>query len=216
MVRQMSLVDLAYDEIKSEIAAGSLAPGERILEAHIAERLGVSRPPLREALRILAARHILERTPRRGYRVIGLTDEDAGEIHSLRAVLEEFAAGLIAERFGDLDLGPLTEAAAAMWDRRRVGDGLGVVRASRDFHAAFVTLAGHRRLTQSYTTLMEQMELYVTRGLAAGDASDERLRDICARHQELADAIEAGEADRMFAALRAHRERHGSPSSAAS
>jgi len=143
MIEQKSLVELAGDEIKKLISSGALSAGDRILEQHLSVQLGISRPPLREALRILAAQHILEQSPRRGYHVAGLGDDDAAEIYSLRTVLESFALDLLFERLDRVDFTELEVAVDAMWAAARAGDQVAVIEANKEFHLILVGLSGH-------------------------------------------------------------------------
>ncbi len=207
MIVQKSLVDMACEEVKRLIANGSLAAGERVLEAPLSQQLGISRPPLREALRIMAAQHILELTPRRGYRVAGLTSEDADEIYSLRTVLERFALDLLFERIQEVDFDVLRATMDAMWAAARVEDERGVISANRDFHVAFVDLADHRRLSQSYATLMEQMVLYMTRNISYEARTNGDLREGCRRHEHLLEALQSRDRERIEEAVRVHGER---------
>ena len=207
MIEQKSLVELAGDEIKKLISSGALSAGDRILEQHLSVQLGISRPPLREALRILAAQHILEQSPRRGYHVAGLGDDDAAEIYSLRTVLESFALDLLFERLDRVDFTELEVAVDAMWAAARAGDQVGVIEANKDFHLILVGLSGHKRLAQTYQTLMEQMQLHMARNLTTEAASSGSLREGCRRHEDLLEALQSREPERIRRAMRAHGER---------
>lgn len=207
MIEQRSLVELAGDEIKKLIADGTLSTGDRVLEQQLSDLLGISRPPLREALRILAAQHILEQSPRRGYYVAVLGDEDAAEVYSLRTVLEDFALDLLESKIETADLRELEESVDAMWAGARADDQSEVIEANKTFHLALVRLAGHRRLTQSYETLMEQMQLHMARNLRTEAATRGSLRDGCRRHEDLLEAMQSRDISRIRRAMRAHGER---------
>lgn len=88
----------AYTQIRSMLIAGEIGPGDKLLEEDLAERTGVSRTPVREALRRLASEGFVEFQPRRGVRAVSWTSRDLDEIFSLRALLEGYAAGQAAER----------------------------------------------------------------------------------------------------------------------
>jgi len=207
MIEQLSLVDLAGSEVKKLIANGTIGPGERILEQSLSEQLGISRPPLREALRILAAQHILEQSPRRGYRVSVLSDDDAAEIYSLRTVLEDFALRLLFARLEDVDFTPVQRTVDAMWAAAAIDDAEAVVQANVAFHLALVELAGHRRLVQQYATLMEQMQLHMARNLTTEAATSGSLREGCRRHEQLLEALQTRDPEAIRAAMDAHGER---------
>ena len=118
MLTQQSLVAMADAEIRRLILFGELPPGSRLHEVKLSERLGISRPSLREALRGLAAARILEQTPRHGYYVAELTARDLEEIYGLRAALEEYALSLIVPRLAATELDGLTDIMAPMWRPR--------------------------------------------------------------------------------------------------
>jgi DNA-binding GntR family transcriptional regulator len=83
-----SLVELAVNRLSQEILSGRSDPGERLVEEQLTRRLGISRAPLREALRLLAQQGLVEHTPRRGARVATLSDADVRELYEVRDVLE--------------------------------------------------------------------------------------------------------------------------------
>ena len=89
-----SLVHLAVESIRDMILSGRLSPGDRLIEERLTEELGISRPPLREALRLLEQEGLIETRPRRGAVVATLTDQDVFEILTLRSALERLAVEL--------------------------------------------------------------------------------------------------------------------------
>jgi DNA-binding GntR family transcriptional regulator len=207
VIVQESLVDMATEEIKNLIVAGKLEPGERIFEPRLAEMLGSSRPPLREALRILAARHILEQTPRRGYRVVELTQRDVDEIYSLRRSLEDFALELAIPQLPYRSLGTVEAAMAEMWAAANAGDAGRVVLANRTFHEALMDVADHRRLSQTYRSLMDQMQLCMSANLRTEADKSGDLAEGCRRHERLLESLRSGDRERIHAAMQAHGER---------
>src|SRR5690242_11607138 len=89
-----SLVELATDRLRHEILSGALPPGSRLVEEQVRVRLGISRAPLREALRHLDEQGLVEHLPRRGVRVASLSDRDVEELFDVRDVLERHAVTL--------------------------------------------------------------------------------------------------------------------------
>src|SRR5712691_11360611 len=89
-----SVVDIVVEELHTLILSGSLRPGERLVEERLTERFGISRPPLREALRVLQQEGLVQRLPRRGAIVTPLDADDVREIYSLRWALERLAIEL--------------------------------------------------------------------------------------------------------------------------
>jgi DNA-binding GntR family transcriptional regulator len=86
-----SLVELAVDRLRRDILSGRSDPGERLVEEQLTRRLGISRAPLREAMRLLAQQGLVEHIPRRGARVATLSDDDVRELYEVRDVLERHA-----------------------------------------------------------------------------------------------------------------------------
>jgi DNA-binding GntR family transcriptional regulator len=211
VIIQESLVDMATEEIRKLIVAGKLEPGERIYEPRLAEMLGISRPPLREALRILAAQHILEQTPRRGYHVVELTSRDVDEIYSLRRSLEDFGLELAIPQLPYKSLGEVEAAMSEMWAAAKAGDEAGVVLANRTFHEAAIDLADHHRLSQTYRSLMDQMQLCMSKNLRTEASQSGDLAEGCERHERLLESLRSGDRERIYAAMKSHGERNYLP-----
>ena len=96
-----------YENLKAAIFSGNLGPRERLTEEHLAETLGVSRTPVREAIHKLERECYLRKLPRGGFNVLGLSREDVEETFGIRGVLESYAARLAAEKHRKTDLKPL-------------------------------------------------------------------------------------------------------------
>jgi DNA-binding GntR family transcriptional regulator len=138
-IDQPSLVELATGRLRAEILSGALAPGDRIVEDQLRRRYGISRAPLREALRLLAQQGLVEHLPRRGARVAMWSPTDIRQLFEVRHVLERYAvtSALPLRREDDLD--PLAEVRARLEDMRATevrGDQLAKDDAHRAFHAA--------------------------------------------------------------------------------
>jgi DNA-binding GntR family transcriptional regulator len=205
MIVQKSLVEMVCEEIKRMIAHGELAGGDRVREIDFSERLGVSRPPLREALRILAAEHVLELSPRRGYRVVGLTGEDAEELASLRIVLEEFGLKILHQHIDQADFSPLHDTVDRMRQAAAEGDELAMRDLHREYHIALIDLSGHKRLAQSYLALLANMEMYMALSVAS-EAASGALAESAQRHADLLAALESRDKRAINAEFRRHNE----------
>jgi DNA-binding GntR family transcriptional regulator len=204
MIEQPSLVDLATANIRALLLAGTLKPGERVREEWLTARLGISRPPLREAIQVLVQQGLLERLPRRGVRVVSLTEEDIQDIYSLRAVLDRFALELGVPVKDAASLEPLRHATAEMRSSVAAGDHARYVEANREFHLGLIGLGGNSRLTSTYAILMNQMQLLMSVNLSRESAENKELG--VRRHEELLSAIESGDLSLALDALAAHGE----------
>jgi len=204
MIEQPSLVDLAATKIRELLVTGAISPGTRVREEWLTSRLGISRPPLREAMQVLVQQGLLERLPRRGVRAVSFTDTDIWEIYSLRAVLDQFALKLGVPVKDPAMLEPLRRAVAQMRAATVAGEHPAYVEANRLFHIGLIALGGNGRLTSTYETLMSQMQLLMSVNLSRESAEDREIG--VRRHEDLLAAIESGDVDHALAALEAHGE----------
>jgi len=193
-----TLREAAADEIREMIHRGELQPGERLLEDRLAEQLGVSRNPIREAIRILEHTGLVEVTPRRGAHVALLDPEQVVDLLELRSVLESFAAQLAAKRGTAEEL----QAIRTIFDEGRsataAGDAVTAARCHREFHLAIERAAGNSYLGPTVEPLRAQTELVFsvlidTRGLLGWE-----------EHAAMLEAIEAGDEDAARVATRRH------------
>ncbi|MFB9361907.1 GntR family transcriptional regulator [Actinoplanes nipponensis] len=198
-----SLVDLALDRLSREILSGRTDPGERLVEEQLTRRLGISRAPLREALRLLAQRGLVEHIPRRGVRVATLSDDDVRELYEVRDVLERHAVAGIRP---GADLSGLESALESMRKATGAGDRLAVADAHRRFHVEVVTLGGNRQLGVLYESVLVRLQLYMAVNLRR-EAEIAEPSDGVHRHERLLAAVRRGDPAAIMAALGAHGAR---------
>lgn len=198
-----SLVQLAFNRLSQEILSGRSDPGERLVEEQLTRRLGISRAPLREALRLLAQQGLVEHTPRRGVRVATLSDEDVRELYEVRDVLERHA---VQTRPAGAELSGLDAALEVMRKATETGDRLAVADAHRAFHVAVVALGGNRQLTQVYEAVLVRIQLYMAVNLRR-EAEVADAADGVHRHERLMAAVQRGHADEVLTELSAHGAR---------
>lgn len=199
----LSLVELAYNRLSQEILGGRTDPGERLVEEQLTRRLGISRAPLREALRQLAQQGLVEHIPRRGVRVATLSDDDVRELYEVRDVLERHAVSLIKT---DPDLSGPRAAIEAMRAATEAGDRLGIADAHRRFHVEVVRLGGNRQLCSLYESVLVRLQLYMAVNLRR-EAEAREPADGVHRHEAVLAALAGGGAEAIFAALRGHGAR---------
>ena len=140
------------DVLLQRIVSGELEPGERLVETRIAQELGTSQAPVREALRDLALLRLVESEPFRGARVRAFDEKEMIEVYPVRASLEELAARLAAENLGG-DVSALEVEFEAMRDAVRRDDTNALVRHDIDFHRLIVEAAGNSVLEQCWKSL---------------------------------------------------------------
>jgi DNA-binding GntR family transcriptional regulator len=191
----------AYAAVREGIADGRLAPGERLREAALAERLGLSRTPVREALRVLAAEGLVELVHNRGAHVVRWTADDVEETYRLRALLEGEGAALAARRATPGQVAALEQTCEDY--ERAVEQGRPTVEqaACNDaFHAAVLEAAGSPRLVGLHAVVTSAP--LVARALS-GYADVDRQRSVLA-HRDVVTAVRARDEALASAAMRAH------------
>jgi DNA-binding GntR family transcriptional regulator len=195
--------EFAVDWLRRAIVGGELRPGQRVGQEDIAERIGVSVVPLREALRVLEQEGQLTYRPRRGYFVTELRTDDLREIYELRQVLEERAVRRALPTLDADALERMTLAARDCLDAAASGDVAAELAANRRFHFALLDAPGQPHLVRMIRLLWDSTEAY--RALYY-NSPQERAASVQA-HDRILDAVQAGDADRLVAELDAHRAR---------
>lgn len=176
---QQSLADAVYERLKQEILECRLAPGETIVENALAIRFGVSKGPVREALKRLVGLDLLRSMPRVGYAVTGIKVGDIDDIFDLRIAIEPQAVRRAMERMTPADLDRLEAAAAGEPAARQAPEGERgsvLVQANKDFHVEIARLSGNTRLERMITDLIDQLERVIRLlALDLDDVPDEHL-----------------------------------------
>lgn len=203
-VSDHNIAEQVTDELRAAIHSGELAPGDRLVERKLAERLGVSHIPVREALTRLAEERLITREPRRGARVAALTAQDLEEIASLRIVLEQFMAIRVQERWTEASAQRLQQIIDAM-EAAEVGDMTEVLRQDRAFHEALAELSEHRFVTEINAQLRGRITGFISAANAALPPAEqaEHVRS----HREIMDAIAGGDPDAARAVIAEHVKR---------
>jgi DNA-binding GntR family transcriptional regulator len=202
-VQAQSLVDVVAERLEAAIISGQLEPGARLSEQGLAASLGVSRGPLREAIRRLEGRKLLERTPNIGVRVAALSLQDLNEVLQIREALEGQAAALAAERMSDGDLAALRKLLDSHGKQKSVQDGTGYYQESKDFdfHFRIVTGSGNARLAQMLTgDLYYLLRVYRYKSSTKPGRAQEALQE----HEAIVSALERRDPVAAELAMREH------------
>ena len=190
-----------YERLCEDIRAGVLAPGSRLREAEIAERLSVSRTPVREAIRRLEAEGLVDHLPRSGATVRRLDYSETMELYEMRTVLEGTAARLAARAASPVELEELQAINAEM--RAADGQPERLVRLNRQFHRRLLEASRNRFLLRAMATVENTL-------LILGASSmhlPERAVAAVAEHGEVLDALLIRDGAAAEAAMRRHMER---------
>lgn len=197
-----TLAAQAFDKLVNAIVRGELEPGARISEVQVAQRLGISRGPLREALGRLEGK-LVQRTPHVGVQVISLSRADLVELFVMREALEGMACRLAATAMSEKDLDDLQRLLDAHGAREGVRRGTGYYQhaSDDDFHFRIVRGSRNRKLAAFLgDDLYHQLRVYRYRSsLAPG-----RAQAAFAEHCAIVEALRARDPDRAEAAMRAH------------
>ncbi|MCZ0812817.1 MAG: GntR family transcriptional regulator [Pseudomonadota bacterium] len=187
----------AYTLILEAIDMGLYKPGDRLVESDLAERFGVSRTPIREALQRLETQSLLTRDGR-SLIVASLDHNQLAELYVVRAELEGLAAGLAARHATDEEVRVLRDMVED--DRRLLNDPQAMARANRRFHKQ-IHLASHNRfLVQQLDLVHRSMALMATTSLAAMGRPEDALKE----HDAIVSAIEARDYAAAGDALKQH------------
>ncbi len=189
-----------YDTLLSAITRGTIRPGEHLVEQSLANALGVSRVPIREAVHRLAKTGLLEILPGQGAFVISLHARDIEEIFSFRALLEGEAARLATQKSLPSDLMRLEEIVREMAPLEKKGDLLAAASVDTRFHRTLVESARHRRLLASWET----MESLIMMLAYNASATYPDIGGLAERHQTILRPMQDGDARAAVNALRRH------------
>jgi DNA-binding GntR family transcriptional regulator len=214
---EAALVDRLAATIQARVLSGEFASGSRLRQESLATEFGVSRTPVREALRKLQAAGVVQLEPRRGARVRGPTAREVREAYEVRAELEGLAAALAALRIRDDELRRLREAQAMFEDSSRQltawknkGDGRPPppqphaewIRGNDLFHLVILEAAGNQRLAATLADLHQSFPRDLT-WIVLGESSH-LLAENVAQHVAVLKAIEARDADEARRRMVAH------------
>ncbi|EWH00395.1 GntR family transcriptional regulator [Halomonas sp. BC04] len=198
-----TLAERVFHELQDAIVRGELAPGSKITEPGLSKAYGISRGPLREAMRRLEAHRLIERVPHVGARVVKLSMKELLELFDVREALESMAARLAAEHMSAEEIAGLREV-LALHERQadlKSGEAYYQREGDLDFHYRIV-LGSHNRMlmTMLCDDLYYLVRLYRTQFSASGT----RPHRAFVEHHRIVDAIEAGDAELAELLMRRH------------
>lgn len=197
-------VDYVLEYLRQGIVQGRYAPGQRLIEADLTDELGVSRGPLREAMRRLSADDLLEIVPNRGAIVRRLSLREMLELFAIRIALEGMAAREAATRLADPETRLRFEAEIGpIWsDEPRVA-GHSYIEENRAFHQAVTRASGNDRLL----SLVQQLQLPLIMVQLSGRLTNETIATSLAEHRSIATAMLDRDPDAAESRARLHLER---------
>ncbi|MBS1677003.1 MAG: GntR family transcriptional regulator [Actinobacteria bacterium] len=198
-IDRRGFADRVYEALRGSVLAGEFRPGEHLVETELAERLGVSRVPVREALQKLKSEGLVEDAPGRGLCARRFSAADVADIYNLRLGLEPIAARLTTCRAEPVE--PLEELIGQMRDASEEHRDVAAMTAiEMKFHRKICELSGNQILAHSFAAAAAQIQL----AMSVDNDSVVDGSDLAAEHQVIVDAIAAGDPDRASRVMIEH------------
>jgi DNA-binding GntR family transcriptional regulator len=198
----MTRTERAYAFTKQRVLDATYAGGELLTEGEVAEALGISRTPVREAFLRLEGEGLLRLYPKRGALVVPVSATEVEAVMETRALVERFAVAKAIARGADVS-GAMRAQIARQEQRAEAGDLDGFVEADRAFHTVLVSAAGNGIVTALYDSLRDRQQRM---GVTALRRAPRRLGEILDQHRALTDAIAEGDTERTLVLLDEHLE----------
>ena len=156
----LPLRDVVFNTLRESILKGEMKPGERLMEIHLADKLGVSRTPIREAIRKLELEGLVTMIPRRGAEVAQISPKGLQDVLEVRQALDALAMELACERITQEEIRRLRHACDRFREVTRTRDAVQIAQADVELHDIIVQAGGNERLAQMVGNLSHQMYRY--------------------------------------------------------
>lgn len=200
MDEYLPLRDVVFKTLRQAILKGELEPGERLMEIQLAERLGVSRTPIREAIRKLELEGLVLMIPRRGAEVAKISEKNLRDVLEVRRSLEELAIDLACQRIQEEELETLREAQKEFSAAVAAGDAMEIAQTDEKFHEIIYSGTGNQKLMQILSNLREQMYRYRLEYIK--DANKRQI--LLVEHEQILKALSLRHVQEARLAVREH------------
>ena len=200
MDEYLPLRDVVFKTLRQGILTGELKPGERLMEIHLANKLGVSRTPIREAIRKLELEGLVTMIPRRGAEVAQITEKSMKDVLEVRKVLDNLSVELACDRITEEEKELLKNACVDFEEAVKTGDFGKIAKTDVAFHDIIVAATRNIRLSQMVNNLAEQMYRY--RFEYIKDSSQHAR--LVQEHEEICQGIINGDKEKALVAIEAH------------
>ena len=198
----MPLRDLVFTTLRQAILKGELQPGERLMEIQLAEKMGVSRTPIREAIRKLEKEGLVNMVPRKGAEVAGISEKMLKDVLEVRMTLEKLAFSLAMDNIKPEDIEKLKKAEDVFADAVAKGTLIDMTNADEDFHFIIYDVVDNEKLRELLNNLKENMYRYRLEYL-----KDRNYRDSLTReHAGIIASLENGDREAGIKAVEKHIE----------
>ncbi len=196
------LRDVVVDNIRQAIIGGQFPAGMRLMELQLAEEMGVSRTPVREAIRKMELEGLVVMIPRRGAYVADISIKDINEVYEIRTALDVLAAGLAAERIDDDEIKQMKELLDADKPLVAAKDYPKIIENDTAFHDVIYKASRNKRCMNIISNLREQITAIRGRSMPYPG----RLTDMIREHENIYEAIAQRSVDKAQKAVRTHME----------
>ena len=200
MNEYLPLRDVVFNTLRQAILRGELKPGERLMEIQLANKLGVRRTPIREAIRKLELEGLVLMIPRKGAEVAEITEKSLRDVLEVRRALEELAVELVCEKITDEQIQDLKGAAEDFKASLKEGDITRIAEADVKFHDVIYMATDNQKLIQLLNNLREQMYRYRVEYLKRSDFHQQLIDE----HEEIIETIENGQKERAVQVVCQH------------
>ena len=200
MNEYLPLRDVVFNTLRQAILKGELEPGERLMEIQLAERLGVSRTPIREAIRKLELEGLVLMIPRKGAEVAKISARSLRDVLEVRRSLEELAIELACQRMTEAELAQLERAQAAFRDAIGEGDAMKIAELDEAYHDVIYNCTRNARLVQILNNLREQMYRFRLEYIKEED----KRQILLLEHEKILSALRGRRVAEARAAVREH------------
>lgn len=196
----LPLRDVVFNTLREAILKGELKPGERLMELQLASKLGVSRTPIREAIRMLELEGLAVTVPRKGAEVAKMTEKDMEDVLQIRKALDELAVGLACDNIQESDLEKLHVALRNFEASTRGHDVKKIAQADVEFHDVIYQAANNPKLVNMLNNLREQMYRYRVEYLKNEDMYPTLIHE----HEEIFDCLKRKDRDGVVKVMSYH------------
>lgn len=188
----MPLRELVFKVLKEAIITEELKPGERLMEVKLAEDMGVSRTPVREAIRKLELEGLVVMVPRKGAYVADISVKDAAEVFEIRWALEGLAASLASQRITDMEIKELEKVLEDIQEAAKTSNTEMIIKKDSEFHNILFNSTKNERLAQIINNLKQQIYRFRVESFR----NPERFKKTIQEHKAIIDAIKERDADK--------------------
>lgn len=192
MNEYLPLRDVVFNTLRQAILKGELKPGERLMEIQLANKLGVSRTPIREAIRKLELEGLVLMIPRRGAEVAEITEKNLRDVLEVRQALEELSVQLACDHITEEQIRGMERAAGEFQKALKSGDLTRIAEADVQFHDWIALATGNQKLIQLLNNLREQVYRYRMEYLKSEEVYPQLIRE----HEMLIEAIRSGQKEK--------------------